>query len=64
MGAMIKTAQIITGEENVEKIYEDMEIKKARLKAEHEERLAKNMEALHNGTYKPKPWKGFQIEAQ
>ncbi len=35
MGAMIKTAQIITGEENVEIIYEDMEIKKARLKAEH-----------------------------
>ena len=62
MGAMIKTAQIITGEDNIDKIYKEMEIKKARLKAEHEKQLAINIEALHNGTYKPRPWKGLQIE--
>ena len=61
MGAMMKTAQTITGEDNIEKVYEDMERKKAKLKAEHEKQLAINMEALHNGTYKPRPWKGLQI---
>ena len=38
-----------------------VERKKAKLKAEHEKQLAINMEALHNGTYKPRPWKGLQI---
>ncbi len=61
MGAMIKTAQIITGEDNIDQIYEDMERKKARLKAEHEKQLAENMKKLHDGTYKPRPWKGLQI---
>ena len=46
MGAMIKTAQIITGEDNVDKINEVMDRKKARLKAEHEKQLAINMGIL------------------
>ena len=57
MMAMLNTANIITGKSNVEQVLKDMERKKAKLKAEHEKQLAINMEALHDGTYKPKSWK-------
>ena len=57
MMAMLNTAQIITGQSNVEQVLKNMEKKKARLTAEHKKQLAINMEALHNGTYKPISWK-------
>ena len=32
---------------------------KAKIKAENKIRVEKNKKALHDGTYKPKPWAGF-----
>tara|TARA_Y100000590_G_scaffold83876_1_gene93559 strand:- start:30 stop:281 length:252 start_codon:yes stop_codon:yes gene_type:complete len=64
MMAMLNTAHIITGQSNVEQVLKDIEQKKLKLKMAHEKQLAINMEALHNGTYKPRPWKGLQIDTQ
>ena len=38
---------------------ESLEKIKAKLKAENKIRVEKNKKALHDGTYKPKPWAGF-----
>tara|TARA_Y100001970_G_C14241391_1_gene865103 strand:+ start:3669 stop:3920 length:252 start_codon:yes stop_codon:yes gene_type:complete len=62
--AMLNTAHIITGQSNVEQVLKDIEQKKLKLKMVHEKQLAENMKALHDGTYKAKPWKGIQIDTQ
>ena len=64
MMSMLNTAQIITGQDDVELVLEEMEKKKARLTTEHKIQVEKNKKALHDGTYKAKPWKGFQLPTE